>query len=142
MRMDVESQLHELNGTLSDIYKKLPGGLKPLMTDIGAVVESSTRERFSTKKDPDGIGWQQLSPERLEQKKGRGGILVDYGDLMKSITSHATAVSVEVGTDRPYGKYHQMGWGVPERKFLGLSDDDFADIRELLNDYLEDIIDG
>ncbi len=140
MRMDVTAQLEDLNSRLGEIYKGLDGGLKPLMTDIGAIVESSTRERFLTKTDPDGVLWQNLAPETIRKKKGRGGILVEYGDLMRSITAHATAVSVEVGTDRPYGKYHQMGWGVPERAFLGLSDDDFADIRDLLNDYLEDII--
>lgn len=142
MRMNVEEQLGALNDKLNNVYKVLNSDLKPLMQDIGAIVENSTRERFLTKEDPDGVVWQELAPETIERKKGRGGKLVEYGDLMRSITAHATAVSVEVGTDRPYGKYHQMGWGVPQRAFLGLSDDDFADINDLLTDYLEDLING
>lgn len=139
MRIDVESQLGEMSDKLGALAQGL-GDLSPVMQAIAAVVENSTRERFATKKDPDGVDWQQLAPETIERKKGRGGILVEYGDLMRSITSHATAVSAEVGTDRPYGKYHQMGWGVPQREFLGLSEDDMADIQELLNDFMEDLL--
>ena len=139
MRIDVESQLGEMSDKLGALALGL-GDLSPVMAAIAAVVESSTRERFLTKEDSEGVSWKQLSPERLRQKKGRGGILVDRGDLMRSITGHATAVSAEVGTDRPYGKYHQMGWGVPQREFLGLSEEDVLDIQDLLNDFMEDLL--
>lgn len=139
MRIDVESQLGEMSDKLGALALGL-GDLSPVMQAIAAVVEGSTRERFLTKQDSEGVSWKQLSPERLRQKKGRGGILVDRGDLMRSITGHATAVSAEVGTDRPYGKYHQMGWGVPQREFLGLSEEDVLDIQDLLNDFMEDLL--
>jgi phage virion morphogenesis protein len=139
MRIDVESQLGEMSDKLGALALGL-GDLSPVMQAIAAVVEGSTRERFLTKQDSEGVSWKQLSPERLKQKKGRGGILVDRGDLMRSITGHATAVSAEVGTDRPYGKYHQMGWGVPQREFLGLSEEDVLDIQDLLNDFMEDLL--
>lgn len=139
MRIDVESQLGEMSDKLGALALGL-GDLSPVMQAIAAVVEGSTRERFLTKEDSEGVSWKQLSPERLRQKKGRGGILVDRGDLMRSITGHATAVSAEVGTDRPYGKYHQMGWGVPQREFLGLSEEDVLDIQDLLNDFMEDLL--
>ena len=139
MRIDVESQLGEMSDKLGALALGL-GDLSPVMQAIAAVVEGSTRERFLTKQDSEGVSWKQLSPERLKQKKGRGGILVDRGDLMRSITGHATAVSAEVGTDRPYGKYHQMGWGVPQREFLGLSEEDILDIQDLLNDFMEDLL--
>lgn len=139
MRIDVESQLGEMSDKLGVLALGL-GDLSPVMQAIAAVVEGSTRERFLTKQDPEGVSWKQLSPERLRQKKGRGGILVDRGDLMRSITAHATAVSAEVGTDRPYGKYPQMGWGQPKREFLGLSEEDVLDIQDLLNDFMEDLL--
>ena len=139
MRIDVESQLGEMSDKLGALALGL-GDLSPVMQAIAAVVEGSTRERFLTKQDSEGVSWKQLSPERLRQKKGRGGILVDRGDLMRSITAHATAVSAEVGTDRPYGKYPQMGWGQPQREFLGLSEDDVTDIQDLLNDFMEDLL--
>ena len=139
MRIDVESQLGEMSDKLGALALGL-GDLSPVMQAIAAVVESSTRERFLTKEDPDGVTWQALAPETIERKKGRGGILVDRGDLMRSITAHATAVSAEVGTDRPYGTYPQMGWGQPQREFLGLSEDDVLDIQDLLNDFMEDLL--
>ena len=139
MRIDVESQLGEMSDKLGALALGL-GDLSPVMQAIAAVVEGSTRERFLTKQDSEGVSWKQLSPERLRQKKGRGGILVDRGDLMRSITGHATAVSAEVGTDRPYGKYPQMGWGQPKREFLGLSEEDVLDIQDLLNDFMEDLL--
>lgn len=139
MRIDVESQLGEVSDKLGALAQGL-SDLSPVMQAIAAVVESSTRERFATKQAPDGVTWQALAPETVRQKNGRGGILVDRGDLMRSITAHATAVSAEVGTDRPYGKYHQMGWSVPQREFLGLSEDDVLDIQDLLNDFMEDLL--
>lgn len=149
MQIDVHEQLTEVNATLSEIYQRLDGGLTPLMQAIGAIVENSTRERFSTKTAPDGVSWDSLRPSTLVIKKGRGSLMVDRGDLMRSITHHATAVSIEVGTDRPYGKYLQTGTKNSDgsermvaRPFLGLSEDDFTDIRELLNDFLEDLTDG
>lgn len=140
MQIDVHEQLSEVNAALSEIYNRLDGGLTPIMQAIGAIVEGSTRERFSTKTAPDGTSWASLKPSTLAIKKGRGSLMVDHGDLMKSITSHATAVSIEVGTDRDYGKYTQTGTKhMVARPYLGLSEDDFTDIRELLNDFLEDL---
>lgn len=139
MRIDVESQLGQMSDKISTLAQGLDD-LRPVMQGIAAIVENSTRERFANKENSEGVAWQELSPETIERKKGRGGILVEYGDLMRSITGHATAVSAEVGTDRPYGKYHQMGWGVPQREFLGLSEDDVLDIQDLLNDFMEDLL--
>lgn len=146
MRIDVHEQLSEVNATLSEIYQRLDGGLTPLMQAIGAIVEGSTRERFGTKTAPDGTSWAALRPSTVAIKNGRGSLMVDRGDLMRSITHHATAVSIEVGTDRPYAKYLQTGTKKSDgtqrmvaRPFLGLSEDDFTDIRELLNDFLEDL---
>lgn len=147
MRLDVESQLPELNEQLGEAYRRLGGDLTPLMKGIGMLVEGSTRERFSTKTAPDGTSWDNLKPSTVTAKNGRGGILVDRGDLMRSITNHATAVSITVGTDRPYGKYHQTGTKnsdgserMAARAYLGLSDDDYPDIRELINDFMEDLL--
>lgn len=139
MRIDVESQLGQMSDKLGLLAQGL-GDLNPVMQGIAAIVENSTRERFADKVNSEGVAWRELAPETIEQKNGRGGILVDRGDLMRSITGHSTAVSAEVGTDRPYGKYHQMGWGVPQREFLGLSEDDVLDIQDLLNDFMEDLL--
>lgn len=147
MRLNVDSELGELSDKIALLYSRLDGDLKPLMQGIGAIVESSTRDRFRTKTAPDGSSWDDLKPSTVAAKNGRGGILVDRGDFMRSITHHATSVSVQVGSDRPYSKYHQTGTKnsdgserMAARPVFGLSDDDYADIRDLLNDFMEDLI--
>ena len=147
MRLNVDSELGELSDKIGLLYSRLDGDLKPLMQGIGAIVESSTRDRFRTKTAPDGSSWDDLKPSTIEAKNGRGGILVDRGDLMRSITHHATSVSVQVGSDRPYAKYHQTGTKnsdgserMAARPIFGLSTGDRDDIRDLLNDFMEDLI--
>ena len=149
MRINVDDQFPELAAHLSDVYRQLNGDLTPLMAGIGNVLENSTRQRFEDKKSPSGVTWEALAPSTLQTKNGRGSLMVDYGDLMRSITNHASAVSVAVGTDRPYGKYHQTGTKnsdgserMPSRSFLGLSEQDKTDILALVNDFASGVING
>lgn len=135
--INVTSQLPALTENLAELQRRLNGDMTPLMSAIGGVLENSTRDRFNTKTDPNGRTWKPLSPATLARRKGRGGgILVDWGDLFHSISYDTTPSSVTVGTDRHYGKYHQMGWGVPQRAFLGLSYQDKADITDMINDFI------
>lgn len=137
LEIDVTHDLPVLNQHLTALYQRLNGDLTPLMKAIGAILESSTRERFSTKKSPDGIAWENLLPDTVKAK-GNSEILVDKGDLMKSITHHANADSVVVGSDRHYAKYHQSGGvnNLVARPFLGLSEDDKSTIGDLIEDFI------
>lgn len=132
-----------LQDNVEALREKL-GDLTPLMDAIGGLLEGGTRQRFADKKAPDGTSWANLMPnsEKAKQstkrkvKKG-GGILVFSGNLEQSITHHADPYSVSVGTPKTYGVYHQFGTDdMPARPFLGLSDDDKADIYELINEHL------
>lgn len=137
MHITVTHDLPELNQHLTTLYERLNGDLTPLMSAIGAILESSTRERFSTKKAPDGMTWESLLPDTVKTKKGNPNILVFKGDLMRSITFHASSESVVVGTDRHYGKYHQLGGiNLVARPFLGLSEDDKSTISDLIEDFI------
>lgn len=140
MQLTITHQLPQLNDYIGQLYQRLGGDLTPLMLAIGSILENSTRECFSSKTAPDGTSWQQLKPSTVKQKKGRGGgILVERGDLMKSITHHATSHSVAVGTDRHYGKYHQVGTKhMPARPFLGISASDDDNIQDVLNQFLRE----
>lgn len=140
MQLTITHQLPQLNDHIGQLYQHLGGDLTPLMKAIGGILENSTRERFSSKIAPDGTSWQQLKPSTVKQKKGRGGsILVERGDLMKSITHHATSHSVTVGTNRHYGKYHQVGTKhMPARPFLGISASDGVNIQDVLNQFLRE----
>lgn len=149
MKIDVTSQLPELNEHISALYLRLNGDLTPLMGGVGTLLEGSTRDRFRTKTAPDGSSWADLQPSTIEAKNARGGILVDRGDLMRSITHHANSDSVAVGTDRHYGKYHQTGTKnqdgskrMPARPIFGLSAEDKTNIRDLLNNFMREMAHG
>lgn len=144
MQIEVTDQIPVLNAQLMALYRRLSGNLTPLMAAIGGVLESSTRQRFADKKAPDGNAWADLLPATQQAKRGRGGgILVDRGDLMRSITYHANQHSVAIGTDRHYGKYHQMGTSVMvARPFLGLSSEDKRTLHDLINDFLAEVWHG
>lgn len=137
---------------LTELQERLNGDLTPLMQAIGVVLENNTRQRFTDKQSPDGVSWQSLAPATVKRKKNKSvskdgvtatGILVETGDLFKSITSLATHSKVEVGTDRHYGKYHQLGGvGLPARPFLGIDDDDKDEVNNVINDYLVGVVNG
>lgn len=146
MQLVVNNELPQLAANLQALQARLNGDLTPLMDAIGFLLENSTRERFETKRDPEGVSWEQLNPKTLERKQNksgsiRGGILVDHGDLRKSITYFASTQSVAVGTDRHYGQYHQSGTvHMPTRRFLGLSAEDKTGIDKLVQQFLEDVL--
>jgi phage virion morphogenesis protein len=146
MQLVVSDQLPQLSANLHALQARLNGDLTPLMDAIGHLLENSTRKRFETKRDPEGIDWAQLKPQTIERKRNksgrvRGGILVDRGDLRKSITYFASTQSVTVGTDRPYGQYHQSGTEhMPARRFLGLSEADKTEINDFIRHFLEDVL--
>ncbi|MFC3873121.1 phage virion morphogenesis protein [Neisseria musculi] len=148
MRLTVNSTLPELQAHLNTLYARLNGDLSEPLNAVAGLLENSTRKRFETKTAPDGSKWAQLSLWTLYAKTGkngktRGSILVDRGDLLRSITSHATESMAEVGTDRVYARYLQTGTAkMPAREIFGLSDQDRADIRDELHDWLQTIWSG
>ena len=85
--------------------------------------------------------WADVSAQTKQRKNGRGGILVDHGHLLASITHEASADSVIIGSVMNYAAYLQEGTEhMPARPFLGLSDKDYRDIDHLLEDWLNGLI--
>ena len=143
MQIDITHDIPALNEHLTALQQRLNGNLTPLMQAIGSVLEGSTRQRFADKQSPNGVAWAVLMPATVKAKNGRSNILVDSGDLIRSITFHASSDSVLIGTDRPYGKYHQTGTKKADgsakmvaRPWLGLSQQDQFDINDLIAGYL------
>lgn len=143
MQIDVTHDILALNEHLATLQQRLNGNLTPLMQAIGSVLEGSTRQRFADKQSPNGVAWAVLMPATVKAKNGRSNILVDSGDLIRSITFHASSDGVVIGTDRPYGKYHQTGTKKANRNtkmvarpWLGLSQQDQFDINDLIVGYL------
>ena len=63
--------LPQLAANIQALEDKLGGDLTPLMDAIGLLLENSTRERFETKRDPEGISWAQLKPQTIERKRNK-----------------------------------------------------------------------
>lgn len=45
---------------------------------------------------------------------------------------------VMVGTNVTYGKYHQLGMGVPQRRFLGIDDRGRREVTAIVARYIVD----
>jgi phage virion morphogenesis protein len=118
-----------------------------LFDQIGAVLESSTRERIgATKRGPLGEVWPAWSPAYAATRRPGHSLLVGEQSLLDSIQSYATADQARVGSDMIYAAIQHFGadddGGIPARPYLGISDQDEADIRDLLTGVLGDGLGG
>lgn len=100
--------LLETQAVLNDLLDRVED-LSPLMAQLGAYGEESTRHRFESQKGPDGKAW-----EKSARAKAQGGqTLVDSGRLRDSITWRADKDSAEWGTNLVYAGAHQFGLDDP-----------------------------
>lgn len=92
------------------LQKKLGGlaartsHMRPLMEDIGAYLDFSTRQRFITQRAPDGTPWAQSARAIAEG----GKTLIDTARLMQSYSYQAQDFSVEEGTNVVYAGIFQF----------------------------------
>lgn len=105
----VEGQ-SELETFLARLLGKL-GDLTPLMQDIGALLETSTADNFDAEASPAGVPWKK-SARAIETG---GKTLQDSRRLRLSITSIATASSVEAGSNVAYARRHNQGFSGTEQ---------------------------
>ena len=127
-----------------------------VLSDIGEMLIASTKQRFETKRAPDGAPWAPLSPVTVA-RKGHNNILVgETGNLAGMIAYQVSGHRLEWGSPMVYAATHQFGakqgeygktrrgapipWGdIPARPFLGLSPEDEADIAGIIRDHLDAI---
>jgi len=124
----------------------------PVMADIAAIGESSTRMRFRTETGPDGQKWKPSLRARITG----GRTLTKDGHLSGSISGRHGRDFAEWGVNRIYAAIHQFGGEIrakggslrfrltnggfatvqkvtmPARPFLGISDDDRDDILDII----------
>lgn len=135
---------------------------RPLWDEVGAYLESTVSRRFETGSGPYGLFW---TPSR-RAREGQGQTLVDSGRLRSSITRNVFGTGVEVGSNVAYAAIHQFGgtiraktakglrwryrarganqeqWAtkqsvtLPPRPFIGIDDDDAAEIVRISADYV------
>lgn len=129
---------------------------------IGQALRSSTLERFRTSKAPNGATW---IPKKVPDGKKT---LLKTARLRNSIKSQASNKGVAVGTNTIYAARHQFGdkspvriraktnkglrflttsgWRckkvvkvqMPARPFLGIDEEDIAEMKSILNEILEE----
>lgn len=127
-------EIHGMDVALARIGRLANIPYNTLLRQIGLTVEEQTVNHFQQQAGPDGA-WAPT-------KRG-GQILVDTGTLRGSI-NHAVhgSDSVEIGTRVYYGKYHQFGTKrTPARAFLGLTESDRDEVKELCVNFIERMLD-
>lgn len=145
--------------------RELAANPRPLLEIAGSLMEESTRERFRTSTGPGGIPWP--TSRRAELQGGR--TLINTGGLLSSIIHIADDQRVEWGvmaktTSARFSYVHQFGAvirpktspflvfrgadghlifarsvTIPARPFIGIDDDDRADLIAAWNAYLESL---
>lgn len=126
---------------------------RPVMREIQAIGEASTRERFRTETGPDGKRW---APSLRAQLSG-GRTLTQDGHLADSISGSYGSNYAEWGVNRIYAAIQQFGGTIraktagalrftlangqgvsvqsvtlPARPYLGISDDNAEDILDVI----------
>ena len=123
---------------------------------IGEALVTSTKDRFKSESGPDGEKW----PKSARAEAEGGQTLTDTARLKNSIGYEATPNSVAVGTNVEYGAIHQFGGEIkpksatalkfkvgdqfvttdsvqmPARPFLGFSDDDAEEVKEISREWI------
>ena len=160
VKVDVDSNLEQLISRLDRISGIDKAGV---MRAVAEGLRTSTQERFRTGNAPDGSSWE---PSKRASEKKRGKTLVQSGALKNSIRARADATGAAVGTNKIYAATHQFGdertirakngkylkfkvggrfvsvpvvrVNIPARPFLGISQSDDEEIRELLEEVFEE----
>lgn len=150
--LTVTVQSEAVQAYLSQLSQRM-GNLRPVMRSIATTLETRVSARFETQSDPNGQRWAAWKPATLAAypKNGHKRILDRYGDMLKSLSSVATADTARIGFGSVasahgdvYAAYHEYGtknmpqrgllFGNPEAGTLGSGDSQALD--QLLSDWL------
>jgi phage virion morphogenesis (putative tail completion) protein len=116
------------------------------LAQIGGLIESQTRRRFDERTSPDGEAWSPWSDTyRLSRRHGQS-LLVASGAFRDSVAWDLSGDELRVGSNMVFAGLHQDGGtgdmapgpaAVPARPWLGVSDDNAAEIEQALADWIE-----
>ena len=141
---------------LQQLQKRL-GNLRPVLQDMGAVLENKIRDRRETLTDPNGQRWAEWSEfTRLTYPQDGRGKLLDRTGAMWDRTGPQWQVQgmmgdalLRVGFDKAYQTYHEFGTATmprrgalfadPEKGTLGAEDEQA--IVDLLESWLNGAFD-
>lgn len=142
--MSVELDASQLDALVRRLSSLAHPPLTSLLEAIGADLESGTHKRLSvTKADSGGAPWTPWSPGYAARRPQKGGILDLDGQLVDTIAWELEQDAVSVGSPMVYAMTHQAGdpsRGIPERAFLGISDDDAKAINDTVSTWMTDLL--
>ncbi|EMY6610571.1 phage virion morphogenesis protein [Vibrio parahaemolyticus] len=120
--------------------------LQPAFQDIGEMLLLSHDQRFRDQVSPDGEPWAPLSPAYQAKKHKRQNDILTLNSILSGNLSYiATGSNLFFGTPTEYGAIHHFGGSedmrpanaaIPARPWLGVDDDDKAEIYDILSDFL------
>lgn len=159
-----------LDGDAQELMRclKLMGNVdfKGVMNAVGEGLRTSTVERFERGETPDGNAWSKSA--RVRESGGK--TLIRTAALRNSINVKSNSTGVAVGTNDIRAATHQFGdtrtirakgskklafriggeWRtaesvtihIPARPFLGISDEDGQEIRDILEEAIAEAMEG
>lgn len=114
--------------------------LERLFDILGSEIEGQTRRRLTSEKtDPAGESWHEWTEAYAAVRPKRGGLLDLDGGLVDSIAYETSSDAITVGSNLVYALVHQDGdedLGIPARPYLGVSDENLADLGQLVIDFI------
>lgn len=110
-----------------------------ILDEIGAMLLNRIRARFLAETDSEGTQWPESKAAQARRAGGGTGTLYETGHLFRSVQLAAKGADYRIiGTDVPYGKFHQFGTRLlPRRSFLGVNDEDARLAEALLQHRIE-----
>lgn len=132
-KMDMDKLMRGMDVAIAQAQRS-----QELMDTIGETLKSSTQQRFKEGVDPDGKKWK---PSQRVIKQGGQTLLKSVsGGLRDSVSYEATPQMVVVGSNKIYARIHQLGGKagrgrkvtIPERPYLGINNEDRAEIKALM----------
>ncbi len=134
-RLEVNWDMLDLDVSLLSLGNKYD-----LLSQLSQSVVGQTKERFESKRAPDGHEWVGRSPAYLKTNPP-GSTLVRGGFLKDTITDQIYSPEVAVvGSKLSYAKVHQYGGkgefngqqiNIPARPYLGVSRENKATLRKI-----------
>ncbi|QNG47416.1 phage virion morphogenesis protein [Sphingobium yanoikuyae] len=155
----VEFKYQQVAQALGEVSRRL-GDMTPIHQDIGEYVVGATKDRFKKGTAPDGTAWTPKKQATIDRYKDRGDgdrpdpLIGPSKRLSSEIAHYADAQGVEIGSSLEYSAVMQDGakqgafgksprggpipWGdIPARPWLGLSEEDEANIIDIADEHLE-----
>ena len=138
--IDIEVNLDQFQKLADNLAKNI--NPERILDEASALILSRIRRRFLAETAPDGTKWKPSLAATNRRKKGNTGTLFNTGRLFRSIQSAATGPNERsIFTDVEYAPYHQFGTSrLPQRKFLGVSNEDVDLVQRLIIKRIKDSI--